>query len=260
VRHKENLNTYYPFYGKYYTYLPNKKELRLGSIWSDIKSKLEELYERHGWTVYSVLKAYLQQRRDYSWWSRCDYNTLLYQAEMIYGSSKGLRKALDGLKTYGIFDTHKGEVSTQLELLPLLEEIVEDWSKRPRPIMEKKIRIDRHKTLLDFVAAYPSEAFGEPLDLVEKNYQLSSGDKIDLIFRDVRGNLLIVEIKPQYEEKTVSQLVRYKEEYSTQNQIDKQRIRLAVVCGGEIDAKFRGALRDEGVEMYRLQISGLKLE
>jgi len=57
---------YWSFYGKYYTFDNAKKELRLGSMWPEFRSRLEEVFKKHGRAAWAVLKAYIELCEKYS--------------------------------------------------------------------------------------------------------------------------------------------------------------------------------------------------
>jgi len=128
------LNPYWDFYGKYYTFVAPTKELRLGSVWPDFRSKLDEVFRKHEQAAWAVLKAYLELREDYSTWSSCDYNKLQYRAKELAG--REWKNALIGLEVVQVVKKRgsgrrPGERSVGVEMIPLIEEVVRDWEKSP---------------------------------------------------------------------------------------------------------------------------------
>jgi len=125
--------SYSRFVGKYYTFDNAKRELTVGSAWPEILSRLEEVFRKHGRAAWAVLKAYLELREDRSAWSSCDYNRLQYAAAELAGA--GWRKALIALEIARVIDKRgsgrrPGERSIALEMIPLVENVVQDWEKR----------------------------------------------------------------------------------------------------------------------------------
>jgi hypothetical protein len=175
------------------------------------------------------------------------------------GCGKGWRNALTDLEMIGVISRHKGDISIPEELLSFVERILEKWKKRSLPVTEKPIKISKHKVLENLVACFPSEVFHEPMRLFKNPFKLNSGDEIDLVLIDTSGKHVLIEVKPEYEEKAVSQLLRYKYEYSSQVDIDKKDIRLSIVCSKEIEEKFLKALKESGIEVYYLKITGEKI-
>ncbi|MGQ9596391.1 MAG: toll/interleukin-1 receptor domain-containing protein [Thermoproteota archaeon] len=135
---------YWSFYGKYYTFDNARGELRLESVWPMFYSRLEEVFQKHGRATWAVLKAYIELREDYSTWSSCDYNRLQYRARELAG--KGWKDALTALEIAKVVQKRgsgrrPGERSIAIEMIPLVEEVVQDWEKRlspqePTPILQ----------------------------------------------------------------------------------------------------------------------------
>jgi hypothetical protein len=137
---------YWGFYGKYYTFDNVKGELRLESMWPTFRSRLEDVFKKHGQATWAVLKAYLELREDYSTWSYCDYNRLQYRSKELAG--KNWKNALIALEIAQVVQKRgsgrrPGERSIAREMIPLIEEVVSEWEKR----------LDREKVVI----AQPSE-------------------------------------------------------------------------------------------------------
>jgi hypothetical protein len=254
-KYKDKLKPYYDFKGKYYTYIGNKQEFRIGSEWSSLE--MEKLFTKYGKDVSSLLEACFKVIVEMN----KEWDNYLYIQNIAkdLGCGKGWRKALTDLEIIGVISRHKGDVSIPEELLPFVKGILEKWQKRPLPASEKPIKISKHKVLEDLVACFPSEVFHEPMRLFKNPFKLNSGDEIDLVLIDASGKHVLVEVKPEYEEKAVSQLLRYKDEYSSQVGIDKKDIRLSIICSKEIEEKFLKALKENGIEVYYLRVMGEKI-
>ena len=128
-KYRGKLSTYWSFLGRYYTYDPKKRRLLLESTWSKIREEIYSVYKAVGEPVYGILKAFLELREDWTYYSSCKYNPLLFRAEELIGTPRGLRKALDGLQAKGIMRLHKGDVEILPELTPLIKEIVEGMDR-----------------------------------------------------------------------------------------------------------------------------------
>jgi hypothetical protein len=132
---------YWGFYGKYYTFDNTKGELRLESTWPKFRSRLEEVFGKHGQAAWAVLKAYLEVREDHSTWSSCDYNRLQYRSKELAG--KNWKNALIALEIAQVVQKRgsgrtPGERSIAREMIPLIEEVVSEWEKR---ITHEKVEI-----------------------------------------------------------------------------------------------------------------------
>jgi hypothetical protein len=256
-KYKGKLKTYYDFKGKYYTYIGSKQEFRIRSEWPSLEVEMEKLFTKYGKDVSSLLEACFKVivEMDKKW----DNYLYIQNIAKDLGCNKGWRKALTDLEIIGVISRHKGDIGIPEELLPFVNEILEKWKKRPLPISEKPIKISKHKVLENLVACFPSEVFQEPMRLFKNPFKLNSGDEIDLVLIDASGKHVLVEVKPEYEEKAVSQLLRYKDEYSSQVGIDKKDIRLSIVCSKEVEEKFLKALRENGIEVYYLRVIGKKI-
>jgi len=125
-RYRDKLSTHWSFLGRYYTYDPEKKELLRESSWDRIKDEILEVYKSVAEPTYGILKAFLELKKDWTYWSSCEYNPLLFRAEELIGTSRGLKKALSGLQAKGIVSLHKGDVEILPELTPLIKEILDE--------------------------------------------------------------------------------------------------------------------------------------
>jgi len=256
VKYSNKLQTYRSFFGYFYTYFADKKQLKIGNEWNLIKSRLEEIYKKHGKTAYGTLKACYEV---YSVQNKKWDNYLFIQSVAAEIGGKGWRKTLTEMEMAWIVDRHKGDVRIPEELSPLVKKTLEEWEKRPVPLALESIKISRHEALQKLVEAYPHQILGEKLTLLKTDLKLSDGDEIDIVFIDSSGNHVIVDIKTNYEESAVGQLLRYKEKYSGERQVDAQKIRMAIACSKEIDQKFVDVVKGVGIELYQIAISAKKL-
>ncbi|MFH8108089.1 MAG: hypothetical protein QXJ25_03640 [Candidatus Aenigmatarchaeota archaeon] len=103
-----------------------KRKLLLKSSWDKNKEEIRRVYENVGEPVYAILKAFLELKEDLTNKSSCKYNTLFFRAEELIGTSRGLKKALDGLQAKGIVKLYRGNVEISSEFVPLIKEIVEE--------------------------------------------------------------------------------------------------------------------------------------
>jgi len=256
VKYSNKLQTYRSFFGYFYTYFADKKQLKIGNEWNLIKSRLEEIYKKHGKAAYGTLKAcyevYFVQNKKWD-------NYLFIQSVAAEIGGKGWRKALTEMEMAWALDRHKGDVRIPEELSPLVKKTLEEWEKRPVPLALGPIKISRHEALQKLVEAYPHQILGEKLTPLKTDLKLSDGDEIDIVFIDSSGNHVIVDIKTSYEESAVGQLLRYKEKYSREHNVDSQKIRMAIACSKEIDQKFVDIVKGVGIELYQIAISAKKL-
>ena len=254
--YRNKLSESHYFLGRYYTYDPRTKELILGSKWSELRKELEKFYGKHGKTLGAVLKACyeISIEEDKKW-----KNWFFIQNRLKeLGAGKGWRSALTDLERVRIIKKHKGDIEIPEELAPFVKGVLKEWEERPWPKPERIIKIDKHKVLQDFVAAYPERVFGEKVVLVASKFRINQ-DEIDQIFEDLRKNRIIVDIKPAWEEKAIGQLLRYKTEYSEKENWPKEKIRLAIVCGEKIAEKFLTSIKESGIELYSIEISISKI-
>ncbi len=255
-KYNDKLSAYSDFLGKYYTYDSAIKELKIESRWPILKEDVEKVYAKHGKAALATIRAILECLDLGFKWD--NYLHIQSRAKEL-GAGKDWRGSLTDLEMTKLVSRHKGDVSISEELIPFAEEIVESWERRPVFVKEKKVKVSKHGVLTDLISAYPSEVFGEKLTLIKKKFRLSSGDEVDLILEDIGGKHLLVEVKPVFEEKATSQILRYKDEYSKEANIPKKMIRIAIVNAKEIDKKFLDVAQELKIEVFRVKISGEKL-
>lgn len=260
---EESLSARKSFCGKYYTYYPERKELKLGSAWPVLQSELEGVYEEYGHNALPVLQAILDCIE--AGVVNDNIGNIKTKAKEN-GAEKGYTDVLRSFETCSPIQRYKSSnkysVRISEELIPLIKETISQWRQRKSSSsLEKEgSKVSRHKVLEEVIAAYPSEIFDEELTLVEKSFKLDSGDEIDLLFKDKGGTPLIVEIKPSFEEKGFSQLQRYQDEYAKEKGTQKRRIRKALVCSEVVRDKFLSVAQNLDIEVFRLRIIGEKIE
>jgi hypothetical protein len=213
--HKSALRSYWRFDGNYYTYDPDKKELTLDSNWPSIKKSLETVRERHGRATFGVLQAYLEQRRDWSAWSDCDYSQLAYRAEELGG--EGWRKALIALEVAGVImkrgsGKRPGERSVGLELVPLIQSTLEEWKQEYPDIMKAReiapvdvVRGHRRASLL--------------LDTVNIDWDPELAEKVVRILNLTQDDLVMLDSVMQTMTKLVESRLRTAVERFIQGQV-----------------------------------------
>jgi hypothetical protein len=119
---KEKLSEYAEFLGKYYTYIPQTKELTLESKWHELETEAEKLFAKHGGSFVAVLEACweanvkLGKRWD-NWW-------IIYSIAKERGLDKGWLVILADLERAKLIERHKGDVWIPEERIPLIENIL----------------------------------------------------------------------------------------------------------------------------------------
>jgi hypothetical protein len=122
---KEKLSDYYEFLGKYYTYIPQTKELTLESKWHELEIEAEKLFAKHGDSFVAVLEACLEAnvklgKRWDNWW-------IIYSIAKERGLDKGWLVILADLERVKLIERHKGDVWIPEERIPLVENILKKY-------------------------------------------------------------------------------------------------------------------------------------
>jgi len=125
-KYREKLSEFHEFKGKYYTYDPKTKELTFESRWDELKEAFKLFYNRHGRGIWAVLKACWEANVKYGKkWD--NYHLVMYLAK-DYGLRKGWFRVLTDLSDrIGLINRHKGDLYIPEELLPLVENILEEF-------------------------------------------------------------------------------------------------------------------------------------
>jgi len=188
-KYKDKLSTYWSFLGRYYTYDPEKRRLLLESSWDRIREEIHSVYRSVGESVYGILKAFLELKKDWTYWSSCKYNPLLFRAEELIGTSRGLKKALDGLRAKGIVSLHKGDIEIPPELVPLIKEVIEE--------------IDRLRAFEAVTPALKQEAIEVPEDIFDTVIGYDDVKKLFLMSLKAEKPTHILLVGPPASAKTV---------------------------------------------------------
>jgi hypothetical protein len=254
LKHKDEATYPRSFFGRFYTFDDKSRTLKCETIWPEIKQKLESLYKKHEKAVRIVLEAcYLTNKRGEQW---DNYLKIQYYAKDH--DAKGWKHALTDLESAGIVWRHKGDVILPEELMPLIEEMLAEWAKRPEKKPVAKVKVDKHEILSQLVSAYPNSVFDEKWILAGRNVPIGD-DKIDLVFVNKQGKYLIVDVKTAYNEGVIGQLLRYKTGYAKSKGISENDISLAVVCLGEVNSKYLKPATDAGIKIFTVRIESHRL-
>jgi hypothetical protein len=199
-KYKDKLSSYRDFFGKFYTYCAEKKELKPESSWPSLEQKLNNLFAKHSVETYAVLKAYIELRQDYDTWSACDYDRLAYRARELAG--KGWKRALIALEIAGIVEKRgsgrrPGERSIPLELIPLVERVLSGWTT---PSVNQKTKTEIERDFITKGKAMKREDSREIWDLFICH---ASEDK-DEIARPLAEGLRAKGLRVWYDEFTLS--------------------------------------------------------
>jgi len=218
-KYKDRLRHYWNFFGRFYTYYADKGELKLESLWPSFEQKLNKVYAKHEVAAYAVLRAYIELRHDYDTWSACDYNRLEYRARELAG--KGWKRALVALEVEGIVDKRAsgrrpGERSIPLELIPLVERVLPNWTI-PSVLLEsgderKTTILKNRKEIWDLFICHASEdkdevarplakmLSAEDLKVWYDNFTLTLGDSLrrSIDFGLARSRYGVVILSPSF--------------------------------------------------------------
>lgn len=199
-KYRDKLSSYRDFFGKFYTYYAEKKELKLESSWPSFEQKLNSLFAKHSAATYAILKAYVELRQDYDTWSACDYDRLAYRARELAG--KGWKRALIALEIAGIVEKRgsgrrPGERSIPLELIPLVERVLAGWTT-PSMNHETRTEIER-----DFVTKGKAMKHEGPREIWDLFICHASEDK-DEVARPLADRLTAKGLRVWYDEFTLT--------------------------------------------------------
>ena len=136
-KYRDKLNEWNSFKGKYYTYNPKTKTLKLESEWAKLETGLDELYSEYGVGLKAVLRAVWEVNVKLS--KKWDNYWMIHMLAKKYGLDKGWFRNLSRLELVGakqlsaemvgVVDWHKGSISIPEELIPLVEKVLRKWGK-----------------------------------------------------------------------------------------------------------------------------------
>ena len=142
----------------------------------------------------------------------------------------------------------------EVEVLEFLERVVsqEAWTVHSVRYREA----GKHHELVTELVADPHQLEGG-LILIGTNVQVSRdfGERgyVDLMFQDSAGSYLLVEVKvtPQEIDKAIGQILKHRELFAEQNNLDKRRVRLAIACP-EIPTHYQAICEELGINWYQI--------
>lgn len=123
---KEKLSEYSDFKGKYYSYFPKSKELKLESEWHSLKAEGDKMFHKHGNAFIAVLGACweanvkLDKKWD-NWW-------IIFSIAKEHGLEKGWLTILADLERIRLIERHKGDIRIPEERIPLIEAILKKYN------------------------------------------------------------------------------------------------------------------------------------
>lgn len=126
-RYKDKLSAWSDFKGKYYTYEPKTRSLKLESEWEKLKTMLDEFFENYSKDGKAVLSAIWEAnvKRDKK---RDNWFIIKTLAEDKYGLKKHWLKIISRFEIIGIIERHKGDIWIPEELIPLVGNVLQRWN------------------------------------------------------------------------------------------------------------------------------------
>lgn len=125
---KDKLSDYADFKGKFYTYDPKTKKLKLESEWRELENKAESFLSKHGNSFTAVLEAcweaniMLGKKWD-NWW-------MIYSIAKERGLIKSWLQIIADLERIGLIERHKGNIWIPEERILLVKTILEKHKTR----------------------------------------------------------------------------------------------------------------------------------
>ncbi len=96
------------------------------------------------------------------------------------------------------------------------------------------------------------ELIEDGLAFMETEVEIEGG-RIDAVFRDKNGNVLLVEIEQRSKDNATGQVQRFKIPYSEKFNVPFGNIRLGIVCTGIGESRLK-ACKGAGIEVYKLNL------
>jgi hypothetical protein len=94
----------------------------------------------------------------------------------------------------------------------------------------------------------------EGIDIIERQYEITPGNKIDLICKDRKGDIVVVELKKSSSIKTIGQLARYKHDVEAHYAKPTQKVS-GLILSLDIDEDLIKAARGVGFDVMLYRIS-----
>ncbi|VVB95651.1 Endonuclease NucS [uncultured archaeon] len=96
------------------------------------------------------------------------------------------------------------------------------------------------------------ELIEDGLAFMETEVEIEGG-RIDAVFRDKNGNVLLVEIEQRSKDNATGQVQRFKIPYSEKFEVPPGNIRLGIVCTDIGESRLK-ACKSAGIEVYKLNL------
>jgi RecB family endonuclease NucS len=129
----------------------------------------------------------------------------------------------------------------------------------PDPLVPQSIYTDVHElpeTVISSALAKDLEAVGKDLTLVKHQYELESGNRIDVLCKDKDGKWVVIEVKKSATRDVLDQLLSYMAELKEQHPEDAVKgIVMSNSYDADLDRKIR-LLAGSGIELryYKLKV------
>ena len=161
-----------------------------------------------------------------------------------------------GLNQEAIQYEYWDRVLKELELEPAAIFTDEELQKITKPLYGSGGEGKEHKALKEYIAAHPKSIGIRGIEMVETEFPLPSGDRLDVFFALKDGSCVAVEIKPTTSpdediSRGVFQCVKYKAVLDAAKAIrfgNYAVVKTLLVCGGIISSKNKQLAEDLGIK------------